>query len=281
MKVNIFILALVFLSLQATAQETNEYGITCKVIEEGTGAVLQDNVVLSALVSVVSTTNGQEVFRKNHDGQVAQFPIQFTTLAQHPVFSFLKGKKVGDSLCIEVPYNEQTKAMLHPQSDSTSIGYFYIKITDMETMAEREEKARLQAAKEIETQDAAIRKYLADNNLTDKAEKLPSGMYIIRTLSKGGTKPVNGQSVDVHYTGTLLNETEAFDSSISRGKPFQFPLGQGRVIKGWDIGIAQLGVGDKAILILPPQLGYGARGAGAKIPPSSILKFEVELVGIQ
>ena len=81
------------------------------------------------------------------------------------------------------------------------------------------------------------------------------------------------------YTITLLDGTE-FDNSINRGQPISFPLGMGRVIAGWDQGIAMMKVGGKATLIIPPELGYGPRGAGGVIPPNATLTFDVELVGI-
>ncbi len=87
-----------------------------------------------------------------------------------------------------------------------------------------------------------------------------------------------GDTVTVHYTGLLSNGTK-FDSSLDRGEPIAFELGAGRVIKGWDEGIAQLSVGDQATLIIPPQLGYGARGAGGVIPPDATLVFVIEVLG--
>ncbi len=97
-----------------------------------------------------------------------------------------------------------------------------------------------------------------------------------------GTGPAaeNGDTVAVHYIGTLMDGTE-FDNSHKRGDPIKFPLGQGRVIQGWDQGIAMMNVGGKATLIIPPELGYGARGAGGAIPPNATLKFEVELVDVE
>jgi peptidylprolyl isomerase len=92
--------------------------------------------------------------------------------------------------------------------------------------------------------------------------------------------PKEGEEVLVHYTG-LLTDGTVFDSSRNRGEPFSFRLGAGRVIKGWDEGIARLRVGDRATLFIPPQLGYGARGAGGVIPPDASLIFVVELVGIR
>jgi len=82
----------------------------------------------------------------------------------------------------------------------------------------------------------------------------------------------------VHYTGKLVNG-KVFDSSVQRGVPFEFTLGRGMVIHGWDEGIALMKVGEKGTLVIPSALGYGARGAGAAIPPNSVLIFDVELVG--
>ena len=88
-----------------------------------------------------------------------------------------------------------------------------------------------------------------------------------------------GKNVSVHYTGWLLDGTK-FDSSLDRGQPFTFPLGAGRVIKGWDEGVEGMKVGGKRTLIIPPSLGYGSRGTGP-IPPNSTLKFEVQLLDVK
>ncbi|MGF1533663.1 MAG: FKBP-type peptidyl-prolyl cis-trans isomerase [Bernardetiaceae bacterium] len=108
----------------------------------------------------------------------------------------------------------------------------------------------------------------------------PSGLGIKIVEEGSGPMPEAGKEVIVHYTGKLTDGT-TFDSSIERGEPFSFPLGQGRVIKGWDEGIAALKVGSKAWLKIPPELGYGARGAGGVIPPNATLLFYVEVVGVK
>jgi len=95
-----------------------------------------------------------------------------------------------------------------------------------------------------------------------------------------GTEAKRGNAVDVHYTGWLTNG-QKFDSSVDRGRPFEFPLGMGRVIKGWDEGVATMRVGGKRKLLIPAHLGYGDRGAGGIIPGGATLIFEVELLGIE
>ena len=102
--------------------------------------------------------------------------------------------------------------------------------------------------------------------------------YIDLTVGAGATAQA-GQTVTVHYSGWLENGKK-FDSSVDRGQPFSFPLGAGRVIKGWDEGVQGMKVGGKRKLIIPSNLGYGARGAGGAIPPHATLIFEVELLGV-
>jgi len=96
---------------------------------------------------------------------------------------------------------------------------------------------------------------------------------------KPGDGAAAGDTVSVHYTGTLTDGTK-FDSSKDRGQPFSFPLGQGRVIRGWDFGVAGMKVGGVRKLTIPPDEGYGSRGAGGVIPPNATLLFEVELLGV-
>ena len=108
----------------------------------------------------------------------------------------------------------------------------------------------------------------------------PSGLQFRDLIVGTGEAASAGKIAVVHYTGWLLGGAK-FDSSVDRGTPFEFPLGAGRVIKGWDEGVATMRVGGKRELIIPADLGYGAQGAGGAIPPNAALKFEVELLELK
>ncbi len=112
----------------------------------------------------------------------------------------------------------------------------------------------------------------------------PSGLQYEDTKEGTGASPKSGQTCVMHYTGWLWEKGAKgakFDSSLDRGQPFEFPLGQGRVIRGWDEGVATMKVGGKRTLLIPPDLAYGARAVGGVIPANATLLFEVELVGIK
>ena len=114
-----------------------------------------------------------------------------------------------------------------------------------------------------------------------------SQLQITDTTVGTGTEAVKGKTVVVHYTGWLYDPAapdkkgKKFDSSVDRGKPFTFPLGAGRVIKGWDEGVAGMKIGGKRTLVIPPGMAYGSRGAAGVIPPDATLLFDVELLGVR
>ncbi len=112
----------------------------------------------------------------------------------------------------------------------------------------------------------------------------PTGLQITDTKVGTGATPKTGQICVMHYTGWLYQngaKGQKFDSSVDRGQPFEFPIGTRRVIAGWDEGVATMKVGGKRTLVIPPALGYGARGAGGVIPPNATLIFEVELLDVK
>ena len=110
--------------------------------------------------------------------------------------------------------------------------------------------------------------------------KTESGLEYVDNVVGTGDSPKKGQQVTVHYTGRLTNG-QKFDSSVDRGQPFAFTIGVGQVIKGWDEGVMSMKVGGKRTLTIPPDLGYGVRGAGNVIPPNATLVFDVELLGVK
>jgi FKBP-type peptidyl-prolyl cis-trans isomerase len=119
---------------------------------------------------------------------------------------------------------------------------------------------------------------------TNQVIEMPNGLKYTDTKTGDGATATPGNKVSVHYTGWLYNngaKGAKFDSSVDRGQPFRFTLGAHQVIAGWDEGVAGMKVGGKRTLIIPPELGYGARGAGGVIPPNATLMFDVELLGVQ
>jgi peptidylprolyl isomerase len=163
--------------------------------------------------------------------------------------------------------------------------FYEIELIDVMTQAEYEQKqaedlARREQEKlqKIEGEKDIIQQYLAENNITP-TEIHEDGIIYVETEKGTGPTPQSGQKVKVHYTGMLLDGS-VFDSSIDRGMPFEFVLGQGRVIQGWDKGIPFINVGGKGTLIIPFDQGYGERGSGNSIPPYSTLVFDIEVLEV-
>lgn len=124
----------------------------------------------------------------------------------------------------------------------------------------------------------------ADAQTVGAEQRTASGLRYIEEKPGTGAEAMRGHTAVVHYTGWLYQNGQKgakFDSSRDRGQPFEFPLGAGRVIRGWDEGVAGMKVGGRRTLIIPSDLGYGARGAGGVIPPNATLMFDVELVGLK
>jgi FKBP-type peptidyl-prolyl cis-trans isomerase len=119
-----------------------------------------------------------------------------------------------------------------------------------------------------------------ENNSSNQEVTTSSGLKYVDQVLGTGDVAVAGKTTTVHYTGWLENGKK-FDSSVDRGQPFSFPLGGGRVIRGWDEGVEGMKVGGKRKLTIPSDLGYGSRGAGGVIPPNAILIFDVELLGVK
>lgn len=136
-----------------------------------------------------------------------------------------------------------------------------------------------QQASDLMADDTIEESTMAEESAASNVVTTESGLQYEVIAEGNGATPQSGNRVFVHYVGTLEDGTK-FDSSRDRGRPFDFTIGQGQVIKGWDEGVSMMQVGDRRKLIIPPELGYGARGAGGVIPPNATLIFDVELLRI-
>jgi FKBP-type peptidyl-prolyl cis-trans isomerase len=199
--------------------------------------------------------------------------------------------QVGDSVKITLSIDSLIKKTGNPNfaqlKEKGNTMEYAIKVFGVKTKEqvqaealEKEKKAQEQAKINQEQEEGKLEEYIKKTGLT--YNKLASGLRFTITQAKpDALKAKQGDSVLVHYTGKLIDGS-VFDSSVSRGEPFQFVLGMGAVIRGWDEGIAQLRKGEKATLVIPSSMGYGAQGAGmGKIPPFATLVFDVELVDIK
>ena len=164
-----------------------------------------------------------------------------------------------------------------PELDSAENIYFHVKMRDIMSKAEMDAKMAEESKRMAAEEEGLRNAYLNENYANAKPTE--SGLYFISEKKGSGKNPVAGQKVKVHYTGTFLDGNK-FDSSVDRGQPFEFVLGQGQVIPGWDEGIAMMKKGGKAIMVIPSHIAYGPQGRGS-IPPSSTLVFEVELIDFE
>jgi FKBP-type peptidyl-prolyl cis-trans isomerase FkpA len=154
-----------------------------------------------------------------------------------------------------------------------------ITVDQVLTKEEYDNMMMAQSVSQMQIEQKNIESYLTQNGLT--GVKTAAGMYLVTEKEGTGKQPVNGSTVRVNYTGKLLNGQQ-FDSSLSPGRePFEFVIGQGSVIRGWDEGIPYFKEGGKGKLFIPSTLGYGEQGMGSQIPPNSILVFDIELVEVK
>jgi peptidylprolyl isomerase len=261
--------------LQAYLVEKN---ITTK--PDNTGLIFQDTRVgigplakKGDLVTVefsILSLDGTEIFSTKQQGEPVFFELgqPFDTKGMDE--ALLKMRKGGQARIImpsNLAFGEQGRGNLVPPYTTL--------ISDIELVDIKSKKEYSDEQQGGET--GIINKYLKDNGIT--ASPTASGLYYIEREKGTGPAPQTGDKVKVWYTGKLVDGT-VFDASENRGQPYEFALGQGRVIKGWDEGIALMKQGGKATLIIPSKLGYGERGSGQRIPPFSPLVFEVELQGV-
>lgn len=294
------IIALSFLSVACSDKRTTKSGIEVTILEKGDGTKLADSTVIQLHMQYFNS-NGNEQW--NSEQGRGPMPMQVNLAAWDTtglIYEALGILNVGDSatfmISAEDLFVNTFKTVIPDSLDTKSSLTFYVKLLTMRTVEEFQayqkeeyEKSRIEeqekravadaerlanAAGLIKADGEEIDKYLIENNIT--AITTESGLRYVITQEGTGDNATPGSNVTVHYHGTLMDGTK-FDSSYDRGQPFSFVLGQGRVIAGWDEGIALLNKGAKATLYIPSSLAYGERATGS-IKENSILKFDVELI---
>ncbi len=286
----IWLILLFVISCSDSEVITTESGLKVQMINDVDSEKPEDGQIMT-LNMTYQDAEGEEMFNTSDRGEPV--PIQYVDSVWKNSGVFYEAMSlltIGDSISFSLNAEEFFKNTFKVEVPDTinkdSDISFNIGLVDAmsrnqyaeyrnKLYTERREKI---FAEKLVEDGASIDQFLEDNDI--EATKTESGLRYIITEEGNGPKPEEGQTVVVHYNGELLDGTK-FDSSYDNGKPFSFVLGQGRVIKGWDEGIALLNKGDKATLFVPSPLGYGERQAGEVIKPYSILKFDVELIDIK
>ncbi len=231
-------------------------------------------------IDMIYASEDSVMFDSKDMPQVMKMPLIEPTFAGD-VYAGMAMMRIGDSATFICDADSVfTKLFRMPaipkELDSVEHVYFHIKLNAIESL-EEVKAAQEKELKELKENEAQLRyDYLADNY--PDAQPVASGLYYIETKEGKGSTPEKGQTVVVNYKGMFLDGRE-FDSSYGKD-PIEFPLGQGRVIKGWDEGIGMMRKGGTAILVIPSDIAYGPQGRSS-IPPYSTLVFEVELVDIK
>lgn len=297
MRILFMLLALSLLGLTACESGGASSSGEVQVLDDGTQYIYHtktgnpagkpsDYVLFHVYTGTASTVFNSS--RETGNEPAYQIPPEGTPLnPDSPVPGFLETMGVGDSLTILV--NLDTLPQKPPGFENESMLYYSIAIQSIQSNAEYEVKLQEQreaAAKEAEIVKARlpeveslVQSTVASyaSNSIEGLETLDSGLKILRVEEGDGEKPALRETVKVLYYGTLTDGTR-FDDAFSRGSSFDFQLGAGRVIKGWDEGIAELTKGTKAFLFVPSEMGYGGTGSPPVIPPDAELIFYVELL---
>jgi FKBP-type peptidyl-prolyl cis-trans isomerase len=231
----------------------------------------------------VSLLDGMKLFSTVERGEPIDFKVG--SKFENPGFQEAVGKmKEGGKATAIVPssmaFGAQGAGNIVPPFSTLYYELELVKVMTEDEWNRKQEAAEAKKAADqarvSKEEDAAIAKFMKDNNLK-ATTTLPNGLIFIEKQAGTGARPVDGKKVKVHYTGKLLNGS-VFDSSIDRGEPLEFVIGRGSVIEGWDTGIPLLSEGGKGMLIVPSRIGYGPQAMGEAIPANSTLIFDVELV---
>ena len=253
------------------------------IVENKDTAKPHINDVMEMYLSYKGVSKGKDTVLM--DGKQKFTLMMMKSFFKGDIYEGLGMMSKGDSAIFIMPADSFFKKIVHAPKlpefiDSASMLTFNVKMLDFysqEEMQRREEEKNAQLEKE---ENEKLQKYLTENNITQQPTE--SGLIYIEIKKGNGPKAVNGKTVSVHYTGTLLDGTK-FDSSFDHPdkKPLEFKIGEGRIIKGFEEGISMMSKGGKAKLIIPSKLAYGSRPAGPTIPAFATLVFEVELVDVK
>jgi FKBP-type peptidyl-prolyl cis-trans isomerase FkpA len=257
-------------------------GIYFLETKKGTGkAAVKDGYITAHYT--VHLLGGEKLFSTVERGEPIDFKFgsQFENAGFQEVIGMMReGGKANAIVPSSMAFGAQGAGGVVPPFSPLYYDIELIKVLSNEEwerkQAENEAKKQAENSAKEKSESSSIQKYLKDNNIKPTTT-LPNGLIYVEKQAGSGPKPLSGKKVKVHYTGRLLDGTK-FDSSIDRGEPYEFVLGQRAVIEGWDIGIAMMNEGGKATLIIPSKLAYKERGSGDIIPPFSPLVFDVELV---
>lgn len=286
-----FFLPVLAIACQQNHDFVTESGVEVNCLVKGDEGIApaKDSVVILQM-SII--TEGGEVITQTTAERpmaIAYDPAMDAGTLQEVLNKLEKGDSVAFTITAASLYEDTYKSTVPPNMTPETKINVNMKFVEqysqegyrayMMELRQKQQEKELATMAEKTTSDAAeIDAYLAEKGIT--AVTTESGLRYVITQEGTGEKPQPGDVVVVHYDGKLLSG-ERFDSSIERGQPFSFPLGQGQVIRGWDEGIGYISKGGKGTLYIPSPLGYGSRGSGPVIKPYSILMFDVEVVDIQ
>ena len=257
---------------------TTKSGISYKILKDAKGdQYAKEGDFVSLHIQTIFEDSLIFSSKKERGGEPVTFPVAQPRF-HGDLSEALTLLTPGDSAIFLVPVDtlKASKQTMQPwMKDGKSITYS-IELVSIKTADEalKEKEAKAKESSSPQEDDEKLQQYFKKNGLNP--QKRESGLYYLITQATDGEKPIPGQRVMVHYTGKLMDGT-IFDSSEGKD-PLSFALGRGQVILGWDEGIGQLKKGEKATLFIPSYLAYGDRSPSPKIPPHSILIFEVELV---
>lgn len=277
---NLLFLSLIIISSCTDKEKVLDNGVKLKYFKNGTGNLLENGELLELNIQYFDH-EGNEQF--NSEEPILQ---QKDSLWENvPFLNVLSNLKVGDSVFFQLTVDDflgYIPGAEYPDSIGSELMSFYAGIENIMSREEFENKQREQFEKMKMNEDQQlsidlelIDNYLKENNID--AVKTESGLRYVIEKTGQGENAAPGDNVSVHYTGMLL-DGEKFDSSLDRGDPLNFTLGQGMVIRGWDEGITYFNKNSKGTIYIPSSLGYGASGAGGVIPPNAVLVFEIELI---